>query len=183
MDKRIQGIEEVVGKTRVYSGAILDLETWEVRLQNGKAATREIVLHKGAAAIVPVNAQGQVAMVRQYRPAIGEVTLEIPAGKLDQANEDPLLCAQRELREETGLVAQDWRFLMEFVPSVGYLTEVIHLFMASGLSAGQDDPDEDEFIDVQWYDMDALLGMVMRGEIRDGKTAVALLMAARILQK
>ena len=99
--------ETPLSKERIYSGRIIDVERWTVRCANGDEAPREVVLHRGAAAVVPLYEDGTVAMVRQHRVAVDRVTWEIPAGKLDSADEDPRLCAERELKEETGLTAAD----------------------------------------------------------------------------
>ncbi len=95
--------EKVTQKQRKFDGVVIDVEHWQVQLPDGNESLREVVLHKGAAAVIPVDDKGRVAMVRQYRTPIERVTLEIPAGKLDYVGEDPFVCAQRELREETGL--------------------------------------------------------------------------------
>ena len=170
-----------VEKQGIYSGKILTLEKWTVELPNGKQALREIVHHKGAAAVVPVDERLRVPMVRQYRVAMGREMLEIPAGKMETLGEDPFDCAQRELAEETGLRASQWTYFGPYVASPGYCDEVVHLYMARGLTAGDTHLDEDEFLSVEWIPLSELLQQGMAGKIHDGKTMAALLLAGRAL--
>lgn len=177
-----QGLRETpVSRERIFDGKVIDVEKWTVRLPDGALAPREIVLHRGAAAVVAVDDAGFVTLVRQHRVAVGEVTLEIPAGKLDAPGEDPLVCAKRELEEETGLRAQRWQPLTVLLTTPGFSSERIALYLATGLSAAKAHPDEDEFLDVVRMPLDEAIGRVMRGELRDGKSAVGLLMAGRLL--
>lgn len=173
--------EEKLSGERVFDGKLLHIEHWQVRLPDGNTALREIARHIGAVAVVPVDSEGNVTVVYQYRPAIGRVMLEIPAGKLDSADEDRLEAAQRELREETGLTAAKWHRVGDVVPSPGYLTERITLFLAQELAQGETDPDDDEFLNVEKLPLSELVERVMRGEIEDAKTQTGLLMAARAL--
>ena len=152
-----------------------------MELPNGKQALREIVHHKGASAVVPVDERLRVPMVRQYRVAMGREMLEIPAGKMETLGEDPFECAQRELAEETGLRASQWTYFGPYVASPGYCDEVVHLYMARGLTAGDTHLDEDEFLSVEWIPLSELLQQVMAGKIHDGKTMAALLLAGRAL--
>ena len=174
-------IEHKLSSEKVFDGALLHIEHWQVRLPDGRTALREVARHIGAVAVVPVDDEGCVTVVYQYRPAIGRVMLEIPAGKLDTADEDRLEAARRELREETGLTADSWTRLADIVPSPGYLTERITLFLAKGLKQGETDPDDDEFLNVERIPLKELVERVMRGEIEDAKTQSGLLMAARAL--
>ena len=174
-------IEKEISRQRIYSGKILDLDKATVILPNGNEAFREIIVHKGAAAILPINDKGEAAMVRQYRAALGEVTLEIPAGKLDSLSEDPLDCAVRELREETGLSAENMRLLVRMLPAIGYSNEVISVYLATGLSQSQASPDDDEFINLNWIPFGELFEAAMAGEITDSKTLTAILMAKELL--
>lgn len=175
--------EEVLSKERKFDGVVIDVEHWQVRLPDGSVALREIALHKGAAAVVPVDEQGRVPMVRQYRVPLGRVTLEIPAGKLDFVGEDPEVCARRELAEETGLRAERVTKMVALRTTPGFCNETIHIYLAQGLSQGERHLDEDEFLNVEWVPLEELTDRIVRGEIEDGKTIAALLMAREILRR
>ena len=165
----------------IYDGKILHVERWQVTCPNGRSATREIVVHKGAAAVVPVYPDGTTLLVRQHRVAVDRVTLEIPAGKLDSAGEDPHDCAVRELEEETGLRAGRMTLLTSLLTTPGFCTEKIAIYLAQDLSQGQTHPDEDEFLSLVRMPLEEAVAMIMRGEIRDGKTICGLLMAKEVL--
>ena len=167
--------EVILSKERKFDGVVIDVEHWKVRLPDGSEGLREIVLHKGAAAVIPVDEQGRVAMVRQYRTPLERETLEIPAGKLDFPGEDPLECAKRELREETGLKAEEWRKLVALRTTPGFCNETIHMYMARGLSQGERDLDDDEFLTPDRIPLAKAYEMVMSGEIKDGKTIAGVL--------
>ena len=168
-------------KETIFEGHILHVEKWQVTCPNGHAAPREIVVHKGAAAVVPVYEDGTTLLVRQHRVSVDRVTLEIPAGKLDSADEDPLECAIRELREETGLKAEKMTLLTSVLTTPGFCTEKIGIYLAQGLTEGSMHLDEDEFLGVVRMPLDEAVAMVMRGEIRDGKTICGLLMARDVI--
>ena len=165
----------------IYDGKILHVERWQVTCPNGRSATREIVVHKGAAAVVPVYPDGTTLLVRQHRVAVDRITLEIPAGKLDSVSENPLDCAVRELEEETGLRAGRMTLLTSLLTTPGFCTEKIAIYLAQDLSQGQTHPDEDEFLDLVRMPLEEAVAMIMRGEIRDGKTICGLLMAKEAL--
>ncbi len=173
--------EEVLSRETVYPGVIIRLEHWQVRLPNGETALREVACHPGASAVVAVDEHKQVILVRQHRVAVDRVTMEIPAGKLDSPTEDPFLCAQRELSEETGLTAEHWQKLTCLETTPGFCNERIHLYLATGLRQGNSHPDQDEFVDVVRMPLTQALEKVMSGVFRDGKTALGLLMAARLI--
>lgn len=178
-DSRI--MEQNVSSERVFEGIILNVDHLTNRLPNDKLAKREVIRHIGAAAVLPVDDDGNVYLVRQFRAPVGRVLLEIPAGKLDCKGEDRKSAAQRELREETGLVAEEWIHLNDMLSTVGFCDECISLFLARGLSAGDSDPDEDEFVNVVKMPFAEAVDMVMNNEISDSKTICALMMANKIL--
>lgn len=180
MDEK-QLTETVLDKHVVFPGCIINLEHWDVRLPNGETALREVACHPGAAAVVALDDAGQIILVRQQRVAVGRITSEIPAGKFDHAGEDPLVCAQRELSEETGLTADHWQPLTVLETTPGFCNERIHLFLATGLHEGETHPDEDEFVSVMRMPLSDAVSHVMDGAFRDGKTALGILMASRTL--
>jgi len=178
-DTRI--MEENISSERVFDGIILHIDHLTNRLPNGKLAKREVARHIGAAAVLPVDADGNVYLVRQFRSPVDRVLLEIPAGKLDYKGEDRLEAAKRELREETGLTAGSWTHLNDMLSTVGFCDECISLFLARDLQSGDCDPDEDEFLNVVRLPLSEAVDMVMNNEINDAKTISALMMANRIL--
>jgi ADP-ribose pyrophosphatase len=157
----------------VYRGDYLKVRMDTVALPNGEVANREIVEHPGAIAVVPVDADGQVVLVRQYRYPIGEITLEIPAGKLEWG-ESPEVCTQREMAEEVGLKAAKLERLTEIVPAPGYSNERLVLFKATGLEAVEHASDPDEFLEVVRMPLKEALKLVKKGEITDAKTIIGL---------
>ena len=175
--------EVYLSREDIYDGAIIKVEKWQVALPDGRTAVREIVKHKGAAAIVPVDDKGYVTLVRQHRVAIDEFTWEIPAGKLDDAAEDPFDCARRELEEETGLRAEHWQKLNHVVTTPGFCTEKIALYLATGLSRHEAHPDADEFLNLMSIPLQEAVNYVMTGEITDAKTCLGLLMAEKVLSQ
>ena len=165
-----------------FKGRIINLRVDEALLPNGATATREVVEHNGGICVVPITEKGEVLMVEQYRYPYGEVILEIPAGKRD-GDEEPLEGGKRELREETGAIAENYTFLGELYPTPGYCGEVIYMYLATGLSFGETDPDEDEFLNVKKIPLEKAVDMIMKGEIKDAKTQTAILKVERMLQK
>jgi ADP-ribose pyrophosphatase len=162
-----------------FKGRILNLRVDTVELPNGRTSTREVVEYAGAVAVVALDEQGNVVLVRQYRYPVGRELVEIPAGKIDR-NEDPLECARRELAEETGYRAREWQSLLRFYSTPGFTSEHMHLFLAKGLEAGEQAPDEDEFVEVRKVPLSEAVAMVERGEICDAKSIVGLLVASRV---
>lgn len=174
-------IEETVSRERVFDGIILHIDHVQNRLPNGKIAAREVALHIGASAVLPVDDQGNVYLVRQFRAPIDRVLLEIPAGKLDVPDEDRLEAAKRELREETGFTAESWTHLTDTFTTPGFSSERISLYLARDLKPGPGSPDEDEFLNLIRMPFRDALDMVMRGELPDAKSQIAICMAARLI--
>lgn len=175
--------EKKVNSTQVYDGILLKVFKDEIVLPNGKPGAREYIKHNGAVCIVPVFDDGRVIIEDQFRYPMGEVMVELPAGKLDSPDEDHLEAAKRELREETGYTADNWTYIGPFAPTVAYSTEVIYLYLATGLKKGNQELDDDEFINVKTMKLNELVEKAMNGDIQDGKTIAAVLKAARILEK
>ena len=178
-DSRI--MEQNVSSERVFEGIILNVDHLTNRLPNDKLAKREVIRHIGASAVLPIDSDGNVYLVRQFRAPVGRVLLEIPAGKLDYKGEDRKSAAQRELREETGLIAEEWIHLNDMLSTVGFCDECISIYLARGLSSGDCDPDEDEFVNVVRMPFAEAVDMVMNSEINDSKTVCALMMAYKFL--
>ena len=166
--------EQVLSSETAWSGKIFNVECLEVKLPNGRTSRRDVVRHHGAVAIVALTQTGKIALVRQYRTALDRVTVEIPAGKLEPG-EDPLDCAKRELKEETGFVAGRIAYLTTIASSCGFSDELIHLYLATQLSFEGATPDEDEFLNVDLVDVQELVDAVLDGKIEDAKTVVGAL--------
>lgn len=161
-----------------HTGRVFELSTENVTLDNGVTIDIDIIRHPGASAIVPVTEDGNVLMIKQYRHAVGGYIWEIPAGTLDPG-ETPLTCAKRELIEEAGVSAAEWRKLGEITPVPGYSDERIHIFLATNISPAEQHLDADEVLQVHEIDLAEALAMIDRGEIQDAKTLCGLLMTAR----
>ena len=167
----------------IFDGRILHVFEDTVRLPNGAAASREYLRHIGAVCVIPVLEDGSVLVERQYRYPVAQVLTEIPAGKLDYIGEDPREAALRELREETGAVASELIPLGPFYPTCAYSTEVIHMFLARGLTFGERELDEDEFLNVFRMPLRELVEKILNGEIPDAKTQAAALRAWCMLKE
>lgn len=174
--------ETRIDSKKLYGGVIFDLYRDAVALPDGGRSVREYVRHVGAACVVPVTADGKVLMVRQYRYPFGAVLTEVPAGKLDGRDEDPAEAARRELREETGASAASMTYLGPYYPTCAYSDEVIHMYLARGLTYGACAPDEDEFLEPLEIPLEDLIRDVMAGKIPDGKTQTALLKAYYLIK-
>ncbi len=163
-----------------FDGKLIKV-TYDIADVNGKEAWREVVHHPGASAIVAIDEENRIIMEKQFRYALNDYLLEIPAGKLD-AGEDPLVCAKRELEEETGIIASEWISLGTIATSPGFCNEVIHLYVAKGLSKGEIHWDEDEYVEVERYTFNELLQRIKEERIKDSKTLSALLLAMPYLK-
>ncbi|MGI5963372.1 MAG: NUDIX domain-containing protein [Lawsonibacter sp.] len=168
--------EYPVESRTIFEGKIVKLTLDQARLPDGSLASREVVYHPGGVAILALDEDLMVTLVRQYRYPIGQLLLELPAGKLDHgAEEDRLLGAQRELSEETGLEAAEWTYLGYLLASPGFCNEALHMYLARGLRQVERHPDEDEFLDVVTMPFDQLAKQVMDGTITDAKTVATTL--------
>jgi ADP-ribose pyrophosphatase len=165
----------------VFKGRVLTLNLEQVRLPNGRVAELEIAHHPGGAAVVALDAEGRVCLLRQFRHAAGGWLIELPAGKLD-GGEPPLECAQRELAEEAGAVARRWDKLGEFFSSPGVLTEVIHLYLARELTATDAQPEEHEVFEARWLPLDEAVDLAASGRLQDAKSVIGLLWAREKLR-
>ncbi len=159
----------------VYKGAIIDVYKDYVKIPNGNIAEWDYIGHKGAAAVLPVTDDGKIVMVRQYRNALNRETLEIPAGGLNGANEPTKDAAARELEEETGYKSDNLTYLLSVVTTVAFCDEKIDIYLAKDLIPSKQNLDEDEFVEVEIYELDELCDMIFAGKIVDSKTVSALL--------
>lgn len=174
--------EKIETSKVMFDGKIFKALCYDVSLPDGSIEKREVVRHNGGSSIIPVDADGNVYMVRQYRVSVGEILLEIPAGKVE-IGEESEECARRELEEETGLIAEEIKHLISFYPTPGYCSEKIHVFMATGLTQGNPNRDDKEFLHVVKYPLSELVRMVENGSITDSKTALAIMLANNVLNK
>ena len=166
--------EKPIKQEYIFKGKIVNLRVDDALLPNGKTAKREIIEHNGGVMIAPLDEKGRLLFVRQFRYPYMEVITELPAGKLEKG-EDPYEAGIRELKEETGAEAQNITSLGELYPSPGYCGEIIHMYLATGLTYGEQSPDEDEFLEVFPIPLEKAVEMVMAGEIKDSKTQTAIL--------
>ena len=164
--------EERIDTQDLYGGIFLNMKRDTVRMPDGNEAVREYLTHPGAVAIVALLDDGRVVLERQYRYPVARVCMEIPAGKLDPG-EDPLVCAQRELQEETGYTAAKWSYIRRIHPVISYSTEFIDIYLAEGLRQGDRHLDDEEFLDVFAASLDELLTWVEEGAITDVKTTIS----------
>lgn len=174
--------EKTLDTKRYFEGRIINLREDTVELEDGTLASREIVEHPGGVCVIGVTDDGKIPMVRQFRAPFGRVLLEVPAGKLNYG-EDHFECGKREFLEETGFSAKEYIYFGALYPSVGFLTETLHIYYAKGLTKGEQHLDADEFLDVEFFTLDELLDLVDKNEIKDAKTVVAILKLARYLSK
>ncbi len=171
-----------VSSRRVYSGRVINVDIDEVRFPNDSVGELEMVRHPGASAVVPFlsdldSDDPQILLIKQYRHAADDFIYEIPAGKLDQG-EDPKVCAERELREETGCTADRIEHLYTFFTTPGFTDERIHAFMATGLKHGNASREKDEFMSLETVTLSKALGLIETGELKDAKSALAILYVA-----
>ncbi|MHC0036041.1 NUDIX hydrolase [Pseudoneobacillus sp. C159] len=166
--------EKTVKSEQIFTGRIISLQVDEVELPNGKTSKREIIKHPGAVAVIPITNDGKIVMVEQYRKALERTLVEIPAGKLEKG-ENPQDSARRELEEETGYVCENLKWLISFYTSPGFADEIVHLYLATGLSKKVDAAglDEDEFVNIIELSLSEAKQSILEKRIYDAKTAYA----------
>lgn len=169
--------EKQLASENVFKGHLLDVYSDKIELPNGNTSVREYIKHVGAACVVPIDSDGNIIIERQFRYPFHKVLTEIPAGKLDSKEEPHLEAALRELREETGYSAEKMVYLGEYLPTCAYSDEVIHMYLASGLTKGEQQLDDDEFVGVEKMPLKEAVKEIMNGNIPDGKTQTAILKA------
>jgi ADP-ribose pyrophosphatase len=174
-------IETVVCAERPWRGRIFEVETSEVLCPDGSHDGRELARHHGGAGVCVIR-DDHICLVRQWRVSLGRMALEIPAGKLDD-DEDPMLCAARELTEETGLVADSLELLADSCGALGFTDECTHVYLAHGVRRHAAHPDEGEFVDVVWVPVEDMMAAIQAGIIQDSKTIVALCMAREVMRR
>lgn len=170
--------QRVVQSRQVYAGRVVALRVDTLALPDGKLLQREVVEHRGAVAMVVLDEQDRVLLVRQYRPAVDGELLEIPAGTIEPG-EAPDACARRELAEELSLAASRWTPLAQCYSSPGFCTELLHLYLAEGLTPAQGQADEDEAITIECLPLADVLARIADGTIRDAKSIAGLMLVAQ----
>lgn len=172
----------LIGRRKIFQGRVITVNVETVELPGGRRTDLEIVHHPGGAAIVAIDAQRRVCLLRQFRHAAGGWVWELPAGKLEP-DEPPLLTAQRELVEEAGMRAATWRSLGSHLSSPGVFTEVVHLYLATGLESVPSAAGDDEIFEVHWISLDEACRSALEGELRDAKSIVGLLRGRHVLEE
>jgi len=170
-----------IASRELHQGRVVRFCQDRLRFSNGQEYDVDMIRHPGAAAIVAVDSQRRVCLVRQYRHGVEDFLWEIPAGKLDHG-EPPQTAAVRELAEEAGVTAGHWESLGEFLPAPGLITERVHLYLAMRLTKGEAAPESDEELELQWLPLEEAMRRVVGGQLDDGKTALALIRAHGRLQ-
>jgi len=168
--------EKTLFSRLVYDGGLLKVYRDDVELINGKTSWREVIRHPGAVVVVPIDDEGNIHLVRQFRYPYGKVVLEVPAGKLE-FGEAHFPAAQRELSEEIGAEAAEWIELGEMLPTPGFCDELQHVYLARGLTFGEIHPDEDEFLELVTMPLEEAVAMAVDGRLEDSKTVAAILRA------
>ena len=172
--------EHPLNSTKVYTGKLLHVHRDEVRLPDGKTSVREFIRHPGAVVVLPITRSGELILERQHRYPLGRDFIEVPAGKIDPG-EQTLACAQRELLEETGYKAQDWRYITTVYPCIGFADERLVYYLAQDLAFEGHQRDDDEFMEIFSLPLDRALAMVQTGEICESKTIIGLFWLEKIL--
>jgi ADP-ribose pyrophosphatase len=172
--------EETIDSAIAFDGQLIRLRVDTVRLPNGRQSTREVVVHRGAVAAVPMLDGDRIVMVRQFRQAAGEILLELPAGTLEP-DEDPVHCATRELEEETGYTAGRLTPMFSSYLAPGYSSEMLHMFLAEDLKKVEVRPEDDEFIEIVEVHMGDAVNLIRSGFIKDAKSVAGIMMAQKVL--
>lgn len=172
--------ESKISSRKIFSGKLINLFFDKVKLPNGKTSTREWIDHPGAVCIIPILPNGNICFIRQFRYGPGKEFIEIPAGKLDQG-EDPLECAHRELREETGYKSNKITFLTNIYPAIGFSNEKMWMYLAEELQLSNKKLDEDEFLEVSPLSIEQAMDFIYQGEITDVKTIIGIFWLEKFL--
>jgi ADP-ribose pyrophosphatase len=167
--------ETILNKSLAYDGGFLTIDKVDVKVASGEHSVHQVLRHPGAVAILAVNKREEVLLVKQYRTAVEQITLEIPAGKIDEG-ENPQTAGIRELSEETGYTAAIFEPLIDFWPAVGYSDETLYLYVARDLTAGETHMDTNEFINSVWVPKTELINLIKSGKIMDSKTIIAVML-------
>ncbi len=168
---------KTIASETLLKGRVFAIRRDKVQLEDGRTTHYDVIEHHGSVVILPIDAEGNLVLVRQYRHAVGHELLELPAGTLDHPDEAPLACAQREIREETGMAARNWQALGAFYLVPGYSTEKMHVFLATDLYPSPLQPDEYEFLRVERVPLEQVWDLVARGDLPDAKSLAALYLA------
>lgn len=172
--------EKTISSDMIYEGPIFTITHDKAELENNKTAVRDVLHHHGGVCVIPITDNNEIFLVKQFRYPFHTVTREVPAGKLEKG-EDHGECGKRELLEETGYACSEYIYLGEMFPTPAYNTEITYMYLAKGLTFSSQNLDPDEFLDVERIPLSEAVKQVMDGTIRDGKTQIAVLKAARIL--
>ena len=175
-------VEKKIDSSTIFQGKVLTLKNDHVLLPNDAIASREYILHPGAAAVIPYQKNGNIFLVKQFRYPIQQITLEIPAGKLDPTDKTPLSCAIRELKEETGYTAGKITKLTTIATSVGFSNEYIHIFLAENLITGKQALDSDEFLNVVSIPLKKAVELINNGQIFDAKSVIGIFFLKNLLE-
>ncbi len=170
--------ETTVSRSDIFSGRVISVHVDEVSLPNGSTSVREVIDHNGGVCVAAINENGEIAVVRQFRYAYGETVLELPAGKLEKG-EQPDDAIKRELKEEVGAEGKNWHSMGKLYPSPGYVNEIIHLYSCEvDGSVGEQNLDDDEFLNAEFIPLEKAVDLVLSGEIKDSKSQTLILKCA-----